>query len=71
MKKTEKAIREALADMLDILAYKVRNGAMTADDVRAVMDFLDDPDGSRSKAFDHFVVDCRAKDEPIFFDEML
>ena len=36
-----------------------------------VMDFLDDPDGSRSKAFDHFVVDCRAKDEPIFWDEML
>lgn len=36
-----------------------------------VMDFLDDPDGSNSKAFDHFVVDCRAKDEPIFWDEML
>lgn len=36
-----------------------------------VKDFLDDPDGSRTKAFDHFVVDCRAKDEPIFWDEML
>jgi len=36
-----------------------------------VMDFLDDPDGSKTKAFDHFVVDCRAKGEPIFWDEML
>ena len=36
-----------------------------------VMDFLDDPDGSKTKAFDHFIVDCRAKDEPIFWDEML
>ncbi len=33
-----------------------------------VMNFLDDPDGSKSKAFDHFVVDCRAKREPIFWD---
>lgn len=37
----------------------------------AVRDFLDDPDGSKSKAFDHFVVDCRAKGEPIFWDEMI
>ncbi len=36
-----------------------------------VKDFLDDPDGTDSKAFDHFVVDCRAKDEPVFWDEML
>lgn len=36
-----------------------------------VMDFLDDPDGSPTKAFDHFVVDCRTKKEPIFWDEML
>ncbi len=35
-----------------------------------VKDFLDDPDGTDSKAFDHFVVDCRAKDEPVFWDEM-
>lgn len=37
----------------------------------SVRDFLDDPDGSKSKAFDHFVVDCRAKGEPIFWDEMI
>lgn len=36
-----------------------------------VMDFLDDPDGTTTKAFDHFVVDCRSKNEPIFWDEML
>lgn len=36
-----------------------------------VKDFLDDPDGTDSKAFDHFVVDCRAKGEPIFWDEMM
>ena len=36
-----------------------------------VKDFLDDPDGSKTKAFDHFVVDCRSKGEPIFWDEML
>lgn len=36
-----------------------------------VRDFMDDPDGSKSKAFDHFVVDCRAKGEPIFWDEVL
>ena len=36
-----------------------------------VKDFLDDPDGTDSKAFDHFVVDCRTKGEPIFWDELL
>ena len=36
-----------------------------------VKDFLDDRDGTKTKAFDHFVVDCRSKGEPIFWDEML
>lgn len=36
-----------------------------------VKDYLDDPDGNPCKAFDHFVVDCRAKNVPIFWDEML
>ena len=36
-----------------------------------VKDFLDDPDGTKTKAFDHFVVDCRSKGEPIFWDEMI
>ena len=36
-----------------------------------VKDFIEDPDGSDSKAFDHFVVDCRAKGEPIFWDDMM
>ena len=49
-------------------------GTSISDDVHLalfVRDFLDDPDGSKTKAFDHFVVDCRAKGEPIFWDEML
>ena len=36
-----------------------------------VKDFLDDPDGSKSKAFDHFVVDCRANNEPIFWEDVM
>lgn len=36
-----------------------------------VKDFLDDPDGTRTKAFDHFVVDMRSKGEPIFWDEVM
>ena len=36
-----------------------------------IKDFIDDPDGYGSKAFDHFVIDCRAKEEPIFWGEML
>ena len=36
-----------------------------------VKDYIDDPDGTDTKAFDHFIVDCRAKGEPIFWDEMM
>lgn len=36
-----------------------------------VMDFLDDPDGYPTKAFDCFVMSCRAKNEPIFWDTFL
>lgn len=48
-------------------------GSFTTDKQVAlgVADFLDDPDGTKTKAFDHFVVDCRAKGEPIFWDDML
>lgn len=37
----------------------------------AVRDYIDDPDGYPTKAFDHFIVDCRSKDEPVFWDEMI
>ena len=46
-------------------------GSSISDDIHLalfVRDFLDDPDGTKTKAFDHFVVDCRAKGEPIFWD---
>lgn len=36
-----------------------------------IKDFLDDPDGYPEKAFDHFVIDCRGKKEPIFWTDMI
>lgn len=36
-----------------------------------VADYAGDPDGSDTKAFDHFVIDCVAKGVPVFWDEML
>lgn len=49
-------------------------GSSISDDAHLalfVRDYIDDPDGAKSKAFDHFVVDCRAKGEPIFWDDMM
>lgn len=49
-------------------------GSSVPDDAhlaKYVKDFLDDPDGSKTKAFDHFVVDCRSNREPIFWDMMM
>ena len=40
MKRSEKVIRESLADMLDILSFKVRNGVMTEDDVKAILSII-------------------------------
>lgn len=37
----------------------------------AIKDFLDDLDGNPCKAFDHFVVDYKAKSEPIFWEDFL
>lgn len=37
----------------------------------AVADYLDDPDGYEERAFDSFVMGCRAKKEPIFWEEYL
>lgn len=34
------AIREALADMLGILQYKVKNNVLTPEDMEAIMDLL-------------------------------
>lgn len=49
-------------------------GSSIADDAHLalfVKDFLDDPDGTKTKAFDHFVIDCRSHGEPIFWDDMI
>lgn len=47
--------------------------AITSDQqlAHAVADYLDDPDGNPTKPFDHFVVDCRVKSEPIFWEDFL
>ena len=50
--KTEEVMREALADMFDILAYKVRNGAMTADDMRAILTALEAGGGIKATISD-------------------
>lgn len=52
----------------DFYGSSIKDDAILALYVR---DYLDDIDGSKSKAFDHFVVDCRAKDEPIFWSEVM
>ena len=36
-----------------------------------VKDYLDDPDGYETKAFDHFVMDCKAKGEHIYWEDFL
>jgi len=36
-----------------------------------VKDFIEDIDGSDTKAFDHFYIDCIGKGIPIFWDDML
>lgn len=49
-------------------------GSSISDDAHLalyVRDYLEDPDGYDTKAFDHFVVDCRGKGEPIFWDSMM
>ena len=49
-------------------------GSSITDDTKIslfVKDYLEDPDGSPTKAFDHFYIDCIAKGIPIFWDEMI
>lgn len=49
-------------------------GSSLTDEVhlaRSVKDFLDDPDGYETKAFDHFYTDCVGKGVPIFWEEFL
>lgn len=49
-------------------------GSSLPDEHRMVLfvkDYLDDPDGAPSRAFDEFYVKCVALGIPIFWDEML
>ena len=36
-----------------------------------VQDYIDDVDGNSTRAFDEFFINCVAKGEPIFWDQML
>ena len=45
-------MKEALADMLGMLEYKVRHDAMTAEDMRAVLDILESGGGIRATVQD-------------------
>lgn len=40
MKNSESFIREALADMFDILSYKTRHGTMSVDDMKVVLSII-------------------------------
>jgi hypothetical protein len=48
--RTEKAVKEALADMLDVLSYKVRHGSMNVSDARAILDIILQGGGVRATA---------------------
>ena len=45
-------MREALADMLGILEYKVRNDSVSAEDVRAILSTLEGGGGVRATVSD-------------------
>ena len=45
-------IREALADMLGVLQYKVKNGVLTPEDVEAIMELILAGGGIRATAQD-------------------
>lgn len=48
-------------------------GSLTTDKqlAMAVAEYQDDKDGNPCQAFDDFVVNCRAKGEPIFWEDFL
>ena len=48
MKKSESFMKDALADVFDFLAFKVRHGVMTEDDVRAVMSVINSECGVKA-----------------------
>lgn len=50
--RSENMMREALADMLGVLEYKVRNGVMCSDDVRAIIMTLESGGGIRATVSD-------------------
>lgn len=52
MGKAEQSMREALGDFLGLLEYKVRNGAIRAEDVKKMMDAIQAGTGVRATVKD-------------------
>ena len=50
--RSDSMMREALADMLGVLEYKVRNGVMSSDDVRTIITTLESGGGIRATVSD-------------------
>ena len=48
----DNAIREALADFLGVLEYKVRNGVLVPEDIAAIMELIQAGGGIRATAQD-------------------
>ena len=46
--KTERAVREALGDFLGILEYKARNGVMSVEDVKAILEAIEASGGIKA-----------------------
>ena len=50
--KDTSVVRDALADMFGLLEYKVRNNAMSSDDMRAILTALEEGGGIRATIHD-------------------
>lgn len=50
--KDTSVVRDALADMFGLLEYKVRNNAMSSDDMRAILTALEEGGGVRATIHD-------------------
>ena len=50
--KSDKAVREALGDFLGILEHKARNGEMSMDDARAILEAIEASGGIRATVKD-------------------
>ena len=52
MRKSETVIRDALAEMLELLSYKVRSGVMSEDDVKSILSIIQSGGGIKATVRD-------------------